>query len=691
MSTQDSLALVGSVIDDKYEVTSVAGIGGFGVVFKATHLLFQRTVALKVFSSLADFDAVEQKRLLEGFLQEAKVLADLSEKTPSICQARDVGVIVRGERQIPYMVLEWLEGENLEVVLDREKAAGMTPRTLEEAVALLEPVAEGLALAHRLHIAHRDIKPSNIFVIGDARGEPTVKLLDFGIAKVVSDAQKEHGFTRTTGVVTSFTPVYGAPEQFARSYGPTGPWTDVFALALVVVETVLGREALAGETLADVGRSSTDEAKRPSPATLGLTVDPAVEQVFLKALAVKPSDRYADAGELWNALRESMGLEPARSVAPSSALGARLGRLRESRPTPTPASSGSAGAAPIPSSASVLSHPIALPEPAAKQTPHVPVALSALAAAIVVGIGVAIFGLSPKSKSVAHNNVPVPSAPSSASVVAIVAPTPTCPKGMIEIPGGRFFMGSDDADALPFEKPAHNVTLSPYCMDELEVTTAKYVACSDSGECRRAGTTNEWKGITSGEQTAFDPLCNARDRDAKGKHPINCVTWQMADEFCKNAGGRLPTEAEWEFAARGPDGRKYPWGDEPPGDGTINACGKECVAWGKAHHQDETAMYAGDDGFATTAPVGSFPKGKSRYGIQDVVGNVWEWTADRYGDYGADALTDPKGPTDGDDRVIRGGAWNGGYAAWVRPTFRFHQLPTTRSYGVGFRCAADLR
>ncbi|MEO8798695.1 MAG: serine/threonine-protein kinase, partial [Polyangiaceae bacterium] len=380
MSTQDSLGLVGSVIDDKYEVTSVAGIGGFGVVYKAMHLLFRRTVALKVFSSLADFDAVEQKRLVEGFLQEAKVLADLSEKTPSICQARDVGVIVRGERQVPYMVLEWLEGENLEVVLDREKAAGAPPRTLEEAVRLLEPVAEGLALAHRLHIAHRDIKPSNIFVIGDARGEPTVKLLDFGIAKVVSDAQKEHGFTRTTGTVTSFTPVYGAPEQFARSYGSTGPWTDVFALALVVVETILGREALAGETFADVGRTSTDESKRPSPSTLGLTVDPAVEQVFLKALAVKPADRYSDAGELWNALRESMGLEPARSVAPSSALGARFGRLPESRATPTPTPNASAGAASIPSSAGVLSQQANPPEPAAKQMPHVPVALSALAA-----------------------------------------------------------------------------------------------------------------------------------------------------------------------------------------------------------------------------------------------------------------------------------------------------------------------
>ena len=98
-------------------------------------------------------------------------------------------------------------------------------------------------------------------------------------------------------------------------------------------------------------------------------------------------------------------------------------------------------------------------------------------------------------------------------------------------------------------------------------------------------------------------------------------------------------------------------------------------------------MYLSDDGFAATAPVGSFPKGASRYGVEDVVGNVWEWVADWYGPYTKDEQSDPHGPHAGDKRVIRGGAWNGSQPSWVRPTFRYRDDPASRSHGIGFRCA----
>jgi formylglycine-generating enzyme required for sulfatase activity len=106
----------------------------------------------------------------------------------------------------------------------------------------------------------------------------------------------------------------------------------------------------------------------------------------------------------------------------------------------------------------------------------------------------------------------------------------------------------------------------------------------------------------------------------------------------------------------------------------------------KHNAQTDGFLYQEDDGWATTAPVGSFPEGMSRWGVEDLTGNVWEWVADYYAPYTADDATDPKGPTSGKDRVMRGGSWNGAQADWVRPSFRFHSPPETRSHGVGFRC-----
>jgi formylglycine-generating enzyme required for sulfatase activity len=101
-------------------------------------------------------------------------------------------------------------------------------------------------------------------------------------------------------------------------------------------------------------------------------------------------------------------------------------------------------------------------------------------------------------------------------------------------------------------------------------------------------------------------------------------------------------------------------------------------------------MFSADDGWATTSPVGSFPKGASPYSLQDIVGNVWEWVADWYAEYPGADFVDPAGPASGDERVIRGGAWNGAFAAWVRPTFRYKDTSSKRSYGIGFRCAKSL-
>ena len=733
-SASDPLGLVGTTIAGKYAIESVVGQGGFATVFRAQHILWKRPVAVKVFTALGDVAEDQREKLLEDFIQEGALLADLSERSTAIVQARDIGMFATSAGDsVPYMVLEWLDGKTLETVLEKERADNAPLRSLEDTVRLLDPVAEALALAHSKGIAHRDVKPANIFVLNAASdsakavsGAGGVKLLDFGIAKVVQDVQKM-GFGKTAGHITSFTPLYGAPEQFNRAYGSTGPWTDVFALALVVAEICSGKEPMSGDNLVQLAYAAGDEKVRPTPRTLGVTTSDEIETIFRKAVAVKPDDRYSNCADFWNALRAKVlgdrlsSIASARVSVVGAAPPASSDTLFDSATAAAAtASSGSgtsgsgssastgtqrlSGTGPAPSASATTAAAIATTSaPATSEKSRAPL-FGGLAVAALVVAGAGWFALHGSgdtgksgggsgSSSLASAASSAPSLPSAAASSSAAAAM-TCPAGMILIPGGEFFMGSDEKDALDTEKPPHRVRLAPYCIDELEMTVAQYKECSDHGGCRRAGKENVWPGITDAQRKIYDPLCNIADPEAKAKHPINCIDWDQAREACESRGGRLPTEAEWEFAARGPDGRVYPWGDEAPSAQLLNACGKECVAWQKKHHDPDVSpapMYDDDDGFPNTAPVGSFPKGKSRYGLQDVVGNVWEWVADFYADYDKatanTTVADPKGPREGTDRVIRGGAWNGAHTSWVRPSFRFHVAPTARSYGFGFRCA----
>jgi formylglycine-generating enzyme required for sulfatase activity len=180
-------------------------------------------------------------------------------------------------------------------------------------------------------------------------------------------------------------------------------------------------------------------------------------------------------------------------------------------------------------------------------------------------------------------------------------------------------------------------------------------------------------------------LCNREDRP---DHPINCVDWAQATAYCKWAVKRLLTEAEWEYAARGPKGYPYPWGNDPPTATRLNACGTECEAMAKRELDvDWKTMYEASDAWETTAPVGSFPEGVSPFGALDMAGNVWEWTADWYGNYTDTAATNPQGANRGSFRVNRGGGWFSFARGDVRAASRYWRDPTVRTDTLGFRCA----
>jgi formylglycine-generating enzyme required for sulfatase activity len=252
-----------------------------------------------------------------------------------------------------------------------------------------------------------------------------------------------------------------------------------------------------------------------------------------------------------------------------------------------------------------------------------------------------------------------------------------CAANQILIPGGTFWMGDPD-----YAKPVHKVTLSPFCIDRTEVTVAGYRACVQDGGCPPPSATVDWKDIKPEEKTKWSPYCTWGKRKLD-EHPINCVDWNQATTFCEWAGGRLPSEAEWEYAARGKDGRLYPWGNQRPDASRLNACGGEC---------GQARMYPGDDGWPATAPVGSFPEGASAFGVLDMAGNVWEWTADSFADYSDQPVTDPQRlQHDGSPRVFRGGSWTNVDPAWVRAGYRNKRDPGSRTLILGFRCARPAK
>jgi formylglycine-generating enzyme required for sulfatase activity len=255
-----------------------------------------------------------------------------------------------------------------------------------------------------------------------------------------------------------------------------------------------------------------------------------------------------------------------------------------------------------------------------------------------------------------QGSIPVQDQPSTPAT-SLPSSAPAAPDSGVEfagrlqvlVPAGVFIMGSEEGDAD--EKPAHQVSLGSYYIDQHEVTVAQYRACVEAGACSEplSATLCNWQGA------------------AEDDHPINCIRWAEAHAYCQWAGLRLPTEAEWEKAARGTDGRTYPWGED--------------FDRGKANYADHGIMLR-------TKPVGSYPEGRSPYGADDMAGNVYEWVADWYEPnyYPTSPFEDPQGPANASQRVLRGGSW------WfessrMRTFHREPYLPEDTDIDIGFRCA----
>jgi formylglycine-generating enzyme required for sulfatase activity len=248
----------------------------------------------------------------------------------------------------------------------------------------------------------------------------------------------------------------------------------------------------------------------------------------------------------------------------------------------------------------------------------------------------------------------------------------------VYVPAGDFIMGAKTTDkdakqttaggrAYP-ESPQQTLYLDAFWIDKYEVTNGQYELCVAAGACEPPWVNSSY---------TYDKYYGNPEFD---NYPVIWVNWYKARDYCTWAGRRLPTEAEWEKAARGTDGRLYPWGNEPVDGTRANFCDVNCTR--------SIRFEAANDGYADTAPVGSYPAGASPYGAMDMSGNVWEWVNTLVKPYPYDANDGREDPNSPDERVWRGGPWSNGIW-WMRSSVRYRSVSWYQWYVLGFRCAAS--
>jgi eukaryotic-like serine/threonine-protein kinase len=608
-----------SLLNGKYTVRALLGRGGFGFVYLADDTLLHEPVALKELIPAL----VGDEEILKRFLAEARATMRLTHVR--IVRTHDVFA----ERGNYYIAMEYMAGSSLEARLE---ASGALP--VEEAVRVAAELCEGLACAHAEGVVHCDLKPAN--VLFDAKGR--AKVADFGIAHVPGE-MRSRSWNTAAGFVAGTLP-YMSPEQ--ADGVRDDPRVDVYAVGAVLYRMLTGRTYLEFDARETPGAQAENvlrirgQAPLP-PGRYNPGIRAWLDQVVLRALAKRREERYGSAEELREALL--------RRAAPPVA----------ARPVPPPAEQ------------TVLMASQSKPAPAhSRQSRRVlpawfwpGVGGAAALLALVVVVTVWVSGWRDDRLPAAPPPTAVPGGVS-VGVTATGAPPAAASEkgGMVSVPAGALLMGSTDADgsAGADEKPQHKVFLDAYRIDRTEVTNAQYAQCVAAGGCTAPAS------IASGTRSSY------YGNLAYENYPVIHVSWEQADAYCRWAGKRLPTEAEWEKAARGTDGRTYPWGDEPP--------------------DAQKANYRGDVG--DTTQVGAYPAAASPYGVLDMAGNVWEWVSDWYdsGYYGRAPGSNPQGPANGTYRVLRGGSWYGD-AYYLRVVDRSsYGYPTFQGDYFGFRCAA---
>lgn len=632
----------GVVLQNRYWVLALLGQGGMGAVYHARDETLRRDVAVK---ENLDVSPEAQRQ----FSREAVILANQSH--PNLPRVTD-HFLIPGQGQ--YLVMDFVEGKDLQEILDREGYLSE-----DEALPWIIEVCDALAYLHSQTppIIHRDVKPANIKVTPAGKA----MLVDFGIAKVYDPVMA------TTTVARAVTPGYSPPEQYG--FGSTEARSDIYALGATLYTLLTGQEPtesvhrVAGKPL-------------PPPRQLNSRISPQTEQAILKAMDLNTKRRFHAARAMAASLSQSqtMLIQPTPqerkrlpvwvwillgslviTLTTASVLGIRaLTRQPESTP--------SEDSVPI-------------------ETPTVTVASSPPMIASVASSTDTPSQMPPTSTSV------LPTATERATTQPTTTSLPELSAGappqdaqcgdiwirladgvsMVYIPGGTFQMGSETGEAD--ERPVHAVSVDPFWIDQFEVTNAAFeqfvLEAGYTTDAEASGWGSVWEG---GRWNRVDGLSwRHPNQPTEGisaimDHPVLQVSWRDANAYCEWAGGRLATEAEWEVAAIGATGWRYPWGDE----------------------FDSNRLNAAGNG---TTRAGMYEGGRSPCGAYDMAGNAWEWVSDWYQSdyYSVSPTTNPCGPSTGTYRVLRGGGWDpsGGDS---RSADRGALSPDGRGNTIGLRC-----
>jgi serine/threonine protein kinase/formylglycine-generating enzyme required for sulfatase activity len=605
---KDEAVLLKSDRVGKYCVESVVGRGGMGAVYRARNPDTNSTVAIKLLHPVTQ--AHQEAR--ERFQREAATIAGLS--TRHIVAVYDFGATEDGTL---YLVMEFLRGHELrkEIVDAGDRGVSMPVQRIN---LVMEGALRGLAAAHRAEVTHRDLKPENIFIAATDDGE-VAKVLDFGIARVGGADGK--GLTESGMMVG--TPSYMAPECVGGRKNQIGPWSDVYAMGVILIEMVTGSPPFVAESrnslLAKVYRGEFTALREQRP---GL---PEPILAFCdRALANKPDQRFRDADEMRSAWREAYA---AFDVATRSAA---VPPFRDSQ-TRAASLAGGNGSASMPStrvgaggSSSIFALPVRRHWPA--------VAGAGLLGVAVVAILLTTANRQPGARSVSGDHLAVtPSAPPDPEAVesATSARAGPIPDDMVALPGGRFAMGVDPDIYQGQGQARRTVAVAPFLLDRTEMSIGRY------------------REVLSAMQRAPD----GPEVQGDPSLPVREVTWHEASAACAVLGKRLPSAAEWEFAA-------------------------------VRSHLDPAGARMRTAGVAGPAPVGTHRGDCTIDRVCDLLGNVAEWTSEPWTEDGSEAAQ---------AYTVRGGS----YA--VAPSALFHASPhargklagAARDREVGFRCARD--